>query len=78
MKRPKAPDLSSCEREPITRLDRVQAFGFLLAVTNDWLVSRASENLSEFLPRSAEAAIGGSVEQLNGKGARSGAWVWAN
>lgn len=64
MKRPQAPDLSSCDREPITRLDRVQAFGFLLALTNDWLVSRASENLSEFFPRSAGESIGESVEHL--------------
>ena len=27
------PDLSICDREPITRLERIQSFGFLLAMT---------------------------------------------
>ena len=67
MKRRDAPDLSSCDREPITRLDRVQTFGFLLALTNDWLVSRASENLSEFVPLTAEAVIGGHVDRIIGR-----------
>jgi hypothetical protein len=27
------PDLTLCDREPITRLERIQSFGFLLAFT---------------------------------------------
>ncbi|KQP96074.1 HWE histidine kinase domain-containing protein [Methylobacterium sp. Leaf117] len=37
-------DLSSCDREPIHILGAVQPFGFLIAVSSDWIVVRASEN----------------------------------
>ena len=35
------PDLTICDREPITKLDLIQPFGFLLALSNDWTVARA-------------------------------------
>jgi light-regulated signal transduction histidine kinase (bacteriophytochrome)/CheY-like chemotaxis protein len=44
------PDLTNCDREPIHLLGKVQSFGFLLAVTPDWIISHVSENLDEFLP----------------------------
>ena len=34
-------DLTSCDREPIHVLGAVQPFGFLLAVSPDWIVVRA-------------------------------------
>jgi light-regulated signal transduction histidine kinase (bacteriophytochrome) len=52
------PDLTICDREPITRLDRIQAFGFLLALSNDWTIVRASENLKAFLGLPVEQALG--------------------
>jgi light-regulated signal transduction histidine kinase (bacteriophytochrome) len=55
---PDVPDLTQCEREPITRLERIQSFGFLLAVSRDWTVVRASTNLEAFLGISAESVIG--------------------
>jgi hypothetical protein len=39
------PDLTICDREPITRPERIQSFGFLLALSNDWTIVRCSENL---------------------------------
>lgn len=51
-------DLTSCDREPITRLERIQAFGFLIALTNDWLVARASANLDQFIGVDATEVIG--------------------
>lgn len=51
-------DLTSCDREPITRLERIQAFGFLIALTNDWLVARASANLDQFIGVDAAEVIG--------------------
>ncbi|MGO7522662.1 hypothetical protein, partial [Rhizobium brockwellii] len=42
-------DLTNCDREPIHQLVSVQPFGFLLAVSSDWIVMRASANLAEFL-----------------------------
>lgn len=58
------PDLTVCDREPITRLERIQAFGFLVALTNDWTISRASANLDHFVGVSAHAAIGNAAREL--------------
>jgi light-regulated signal transduction histidine kinase (bacteriophytochrome) len=58
------PDLTICDREPITRLERIQSFGFLLALAKDWTIIRASENLENFLGVSAERAIGMPLDDL--------------
>lgn len=52
------PDLTLCDREPISRLERIQSFGLLLAMFKDWIVVRASANLGIFLGIEATAAIG--------------------
>ncbi|MFM2371715.1 MAG: hypothetical protein RIS85_1437 [Pseudomonadota bacterium] len=44
-----AVDLTNCDREPIHILGAIQPNGFLIALTADWIVSRASANLSEFI-----------------------------
>jgi light-regulated signal transduction histidine kinase (bacteriophytochrome)/ActR/RegA family two-component response regulator len=43
------PDLTSCDREPITRLEKIQNFAFLVAVANDWSIVRVSENIQAFM-----------------------------
>jgi light-regulated signal transduction histidine kinase (bacteriophytochrome) len=58
------PDLTICDREPITRLERIQSFGFLLAVAKDWTITRVSENLDKFLGVSADRAIGMQLDDL--------------
>lgn len=60
------PDLTICDREPITRLGRIQSFGFLVALSNDWTVVRASENLKAFLGLSVEQALGRRFDSLIG------------
>ena len=42
-------DLTNCDREPIHILGAIQPIGFLLALTSDWLVARASVNVAQFL-----------------------------
>jgi light-regulated signal transduction histidine kinase (bacteriophytochrome)/CheY-like chemotaxis protein len=42
-------DLTSCDREPIHVLGRVQSFGALVAVSSDWIVAHASHNVEEYL-----------------------------
>ena len=37
-------DLTNCDREPIHLLGAIQPIGFLLALTADWMVARASAN----------------------------------
>jgi hypothetical protein len=46
-----AVDLSNCDREPIHILGIIQPFGFLVAVTPDWMVARVSQNLADFTGR---------------------------
>ncbi|WP_027683383.1 HWE histidine kinase domain-containing protein [Rhizobium leguminosarum] len=57
-------DLTNCDREPIHQLGSVQPFGFLLAVSSDWIVMRASANLAEFLGVTEANAIGRPVLSL--------------
>ncbi|API50479.1 two-component system sensor histidine kinase/response regulator [Rhizobium leguminosarum] len=57
-------DLTNCDREPIHQLGSVQPFGFLLAISSDWIVMRASANLVEFLDVAQSDAIGRPVVSL--------------
>ena len=61
---PASVDLSSCDREPIHILGAVQGFGFLLAVSPDWIVARVSANASEWLGRPVEAMLGMPLDEL--------------
>ena len=57
-------DLPSCDREPIHILRRVQSYGALLALSADWVVVHASENIAEFLGQSATDLIGASADAI--------------
>jgi light-regulated signal transduction histidine kinase (bacteriophytochrome)/CheY-like chemotaxis protein len=46
--------LVSCESEPIHLLGAIQSIGFLLSISADWTVLRASSNASTFLGNSGE------------------------
>jgi light-regulated signal transduction histidine kinase (bacteriophytochrome) len=61
---PTVPDLDECAREPISFLDHIQSFGFLIALTNDWTIVRASANLHDFLGTMAAQAIGMNADRL--------------
>jgi light-regulated signal transduction histidine kinase (bacteriophytochrome) len=56
---PFAVDLTNCDREPIHVPGGIQPFGFLVALSSDWLVSRASEN--------TEAHIGVAWDRMLGR-----------
>lgn len=51
-------DLTNCDREPIHILGAIQPIGFLLALTNDWMISRASENTADFIGMTPGDLIG--------------------
>jgi light-regulated signal transduction histidine kinase (bacteriophytochrome)/CheY-like chemotaxis protein len=55
---PSPVDLTNCDREPIHLLGTIQPFGFLIAATADWTISRASANAGAWLgvPPSADGA----------------------
>ena len=57
-------DLTNCDREPIHLLGRVQKFGFLLAVSPDWVISHVSENVRYFLGIGAAPLIGKPSDAL--------------
>ncbi|RYE58842.1 MAG: GAF domain-containing protein [Rhizobiaceae bacterium] len=58
------PDLTICDREPIHLLGAIQSFGFLIAVSSDWLVGRASENLAEHIGTAWNDALGQPLDKL--------------
>lgn len=59
-----AVDLTNCDREPIHVLGTVQPFGFLIALTADWLVSRASANCADFIGLPPEELLGKPIATI--------------
>ncbi len=57
-------DLTNCDREPIHVLGAIQPIGFLIALTADWMVARASANLADYLGQSPSDAIGRPLGDL--------------
>ncbi|WP_158807390.1 HWE histidine kinase domain-containing protein [Beijerinckia sp. L45] len=51
-------DLTNCDQEPIHLLGAIQPTGFLLALTLDWIVARASLNVADFLGATNDSLIG--------------------
>ncbi|MFC4593861.1 HWE histidine kinase domain-containing protein [Sphingobium tyrosinilyticum] len=59
-----AVDISNCDREPIHVPGTIQPFGFLVALTADWLVSRVSANSSAFIGLSPQEMLGQPISEL--------------
>ena len=59
-------DLSNCDREPIHIPGLIQPFGFLLALSSDWLVSRTSANTAAYLGKPPEALLGRPLLEIFG------------
>jgi light-regulated signal transduction histidine kinase (bacteriophytochrome)/CheY-like chemotaxis protein len=57
-------DLTNCDREPIHQLGTIQPIGFLIAVTADWIVARASSNVGDFIGREATDLIGNPLAEF--------------
>ena len=57
-------DLTNCDREPIHILGAIQPIGFLVAVSPEWVVERASTNIAEFLGDKAADPIGKPLDAL--------------
>ena len=58
------PNLTTCDLEPITRLERIQSFGFLLAMSPTWVIVRVSANLEAMLGIEPAAALGVTLDSL--------------
>ncbi len=57
-------DLTNCDREPIHLLGGVQAYGCLIAITADFMISHVSENIQLLLGIAPEAAVGTRLNQF--------------
>lgn len=57
-------DLTNCDREPIHILGAIQPIGFLIALTADWMVARASANLATYIGMEPEEAIGRPITEV--------------
>lgn len=57
-------DLTNCDREPIHLLGAIQPIGFLVAVSDAWVIERASDNLEAYTGLSAKAAIGRPLDAV--------------
>lgn len=59
-----AVDINNCDREPIHVLGTVQPFGFLLALTADWLVSRVSTNSADHIGLRPDQMLGQPISTI--------------
>ncbi|MEX0337628.1 MAG: HWE histidine kinase domain-containing protein [Arenibacterium sp.] len=57
-------DLSECDREPIHILGRVQKFGCLIALSQDWVITHASANCADVIGYEAETLLGVELERV--------------
>jgi light-regulated signal transduction histidine kinase (bacteriophytochrome)/CheY-like chemotaxis protein len=57
-------DLTNCDREPIHILGAIQPIGFLLALTADWMVARASANTADFIGFAPDYLIGKPLAEI--------------
>ncbi|MEO5640699.1 MAG: HWE histidine kinase domain-containing protein [Sphingomicrobium sp.] len=57
-------DLTNCDREPIHLLGAIQPIGFLVALSSDWMISRVSANIEEFVGKPPAELIGHHVNTL--------------
>ena len=59
---PARPETTLCDVEPITRLERIQSFGFLIALSRDWTIRRVSANLERMLGIDPRVALGNPLD----------------
>ena len=57
-------DLTNCDQEPIHILGAVQPYGFLLAVSNEWIIRRVSVNCAEFIGKAPDELIGSALTSV--------------
>jgi light-regulated signal transduction histidine kinase (bacteriophytochrome)/ActR/RegA family two-component response regulator len=59
-----AVDLTSCDREPIHIIGAIQQVGFLIALSPDWRIVRASSNAADHLGRPVHALLGAPAAEV--------------
>ena len=61
--------LATCAAEPIHFLGAIQPHAFLIEASVDWIVTRVSANIGEFLPAGVAGVLGRSLAEVLGSGA---------
>lgn len=61
---PEPPTLTNCDKERIHEIGSIQSAGFLLALTPDWIIERASANSGEYLNLPLEDILGANLTAL--------------
>ena len=59
-----AVDLTNCDREPIHQLGAIQPVGFLVALSSDWMISRVSANVEQFVGKPIDELLGHHINTL--------------
>ncbi|TFF21995.1 hybrid sensor histidine kinase/response regulator [Jiella endophytica] len=57
-------DLSNCDREPIHILGRIQTFGYLVAMSTDWIIQHISANIGEVFGRGPDDLLGAPLAEI--------------
>ncbi len=57
-------DLTNCDREPIHLLGAIQPIGFLIALSSDWMISRVSANVEQFVGKPPADLIGHHINTV--------------
>src|ERR1700753_2299056 len=57
-------DLTNGDGDPIRQLGTIQPIGFLIAVSTDWLISRASANTEEFIGSGKGDMVGSPLAEF--------------
>lgn len=61
-------DITSCDREPIHEAGAVQSFGYLIAVSSDWIIARCSANVADVTGKPVDDLLGTMAHDLFGEG----------
>lgn len=61
-------DITSCDREPIHLAGAVQSFGYLVAVSSDWIIARCSANVADVTGQEVDDLLGMQASELFGEG----------
>lgn len=57
-------DLTTCDQEPVHQIGEIQSVGFLIAISADWNIARASENAENYLGCSASDLLSISLRDV--------------
>ena len=57
-------DLTACDREPIHQIGSIQAGGYLIGISSDWIIERMSANCCELFGLKQEALLGANLSAI--------------